>query len=149
MTAEAIAVVQTLLKGHQSSAGKQAYFHFQPAAGFANPTVYDTTTSEWSITNPDSNGEWVTKMLEWTDVDSLDLTGITSDDLIQYMVDGMTLYGSVLQTITPDLTPFQSNGGKLLLFHGEADTSIPPCELHLLPRISPQDHVLEPQLRGG
>lgn len=43
------------------------------------------------------------------------------------MIKGMELYTDSLQTTLPDLSPFYNKGGKLLHFHGEADTSIPPA----------------------
>lgn len=127
VSAEAILVVQTLMGGLKDSEGRQVYLPFQPGAGFGSPTVYDSDTGEWTITNPDSNGEWVTKFLQWTEVDSLDLTNVTYDDLRDYMTQGLYMYSDSLQTTQPDLTEFLNKGGKLLHYHGEADTSIPPA----------------------
>lgn len=41
------------------------------------------------------------------------------------MNTAMITYLDSLQTTLPDLTPFQSNGGKILHYHGESDVSVP------------------------
>lgn len=123
---EAILVATTILGGLKDSQGRQVYLPFQPAAGFGDPTIYDSDTATWTITNPDTNGEWVTKFLNWQDIDALDLTNVTYDNLRDWMIKGMELYTDSLQTTLPDLTPFFEKGGRLLHYHGEADTSIPP-----------------------
>lgn len=41
------------------------------------------------------------------------------------MNTGMIRYQDSLQTNLPDLTPFQSSGGKLLHYHDESDSSVP------------------------
>jgi tannase len=102
------------------------YFPFQFAAGFGDTTVYDSDTDSWTITTPNTNGEWVTKMLNWQNVSSLDMTGVTNDDLKAWMIQGMNKYMDSIQTTVPDLSPFLNKGGRLLHFHGEADTSVPP-----------------------
>lgn len=102
------------------------YFPFLYAAGFGDTTIYDSDSDTWTITNPNSNGEWVTKFLNWQNVSTLSLTGVTNDDLKGWMIQGMEKYMDSLQTTLPDLTPFLEKGGRLLHFHGEADTSVPP-----------------------
>ncbi|RAH40609.1 tannase and feruloyl esterase [Aspergillus brunneoviolaceus CBS 621.78] len=126
ISAKDIAVIQDLLTGLKDSDGNLVYFPFQPTAGFGDTTVWDSTTESWTITSPNSNGEWVTKFLHWQNVTELDMTGVTNDDLKAWIVEGMTLYMDSLQTTLPDLTPFHSKGGRLLHFHGEADSSVPP-----------------------
>lgn len=127
VSAEAITVVQTIMGGLKDSEGHQVYLPFQPAAGYGNPTVYDSTTDTWTITNPSFDGEWVAKFLQWIDVDSLDVTNVTYDDLRDWMLQGFHLYSDSMHTAQPDLTDFLNQGGKLLHYHGEADTSIPPA----------------------
>ncbi|PYH80948.1 tannase [Aspergillus uvarum CBS 121591] len=126
ISAKDIEVIQDLLTGLKDSDGNLVYFPFQPTAGFGDTTVWDSTTESWTITSPNSNGEWVTKFLHWQNITELDLTGVTNDDLKAWMIEGMTLYMDSLQTTLPDLTPFHSKGGRLLHFHGEADSSVPP-----------------------
>ena len=126
ITAQDLEVIQDLLTGLKDSRGDLVYFPFQPAAGFGDTTVYDSTTDSWTITSPNSNGEWVTKFLNWQNVTELDMYGVTNDDLKDWMIEGMNKYMDVLQTTLPDLTPFHAKGGRLLHFHGEADTSVPP-----------------------
>lgn len=41
------------------------------------------------------------------------------------MIQGMEMYTDSLQTTLADLTPLHENGGKILHYHGEQDSSIP------------------------
>lgn len=43
------------------------------------------------------------------------------------MIVGMEMYADSLQTTLLDLTSFYENGGRLMHYHGEAGTSIPPA----------------------
>ncbi|CAI7653974.1 unnamed protein product [Penicillium glandicola] len=126
ISAKDIEVIQDLLTGLKDSNGDRVYLPFQPGAGFGDTTTYDSDTESWTIESPNSNGEWVTKFLNWQNVSSLAMTDVTLDDLKFWMIEGMNKYMDSLQTTLPDLTPFLDRGGKLLHFHGEADSSVPP-----------------------
>ncbi|CAI7581821.1 unnamed protein product [Penicillium pancosmium] len=125
ISAKDIEVIQDLLTGLKDSNGDRVYLPFQPSAGFGDTTTYDSDTDSWGIESPSSNGEWITKFLHWQNVSSLVMTDVTNDNLKAWMIEGMNKYMDSLQTNLPDLTPFLENGGKLLHFHGEADSSIP------------------------
>lgn len=116
---------ETNTESQKDSKGDRVYLPFQPGAGFGDTTVYDSDTNSWTITSPNSNGEWVTKFLNWQNVSSLVMTNVTNDDLKFWMIEGMNKYMDSLQTTLPDLSPFLNRGGRLLHFHGEADSSIP------------------------
>lgn len=102
------------------------YILFQPGASYGSPTVSDSETGEQGITNPDTNGEWVTKFLPWTDIDSLDQTNVTWDEMCYYMAQGLKMFSDAIHTALPDLSDFLAKGSKLLHYHSEADTSKPP-----------------------
>lgn len=127
ITAQDIAVVQTIWDGLFTSDGKMAYFTYQPGAEFEDgSTTWNNDTQEWEISIKATGGEWVTRFLQLMDVDNLSsLEGVTYDTIYAWMKQGMNLYGDSLQTNNPDLTTFYSNGGKILTFHGEQDDSIP------------------------
>ncbi|KAJ5785298.1 tannase and feruloyl esterase [Penicillium pulvis] len=125
ISAKDIEVIQDLLTGLKDSNGDRVYLPFQPGAGFGDTTTYDSDTDSWTIESPNSNGEWVTKFLHWQNVSSLVMTDVTNDDLKAWMIEGMNKYMDSLQTTLPDLSPFLNRGGRLLHFHGEADSSIP------------------------
>ena len=129
VSAEGAALVQKLWDGLQDTKGRQAYVGWQPAASFADAeTTYDNSTETWGLDLSSGGGEWVARFLDLTTASTLaSLDNVTYDTLVQWMTDGMTRYYDVLQTTVPDLTPFQSTGGKVLHYHGEADDSIPPA----------------------
>lgn len=127
VSAQGAALVQKLWDGLQDTQGRQAYVGWQPAASFADAqTTYDNDTQTWGLDVSSGGGEWVARFLELTSASTLaSLDNVTYDTLIGWMTEGMTRYSDVLQTTIPDLTPFQSTGGKVLHYHGEADDSIP------------------------
>ncbi|KAI5363185.1 putative tannase/feruloyl esterase, alpha/Beta hydrolase [Septoria linicola] len=127
VTAADVAVAQAVYDGLHNSAGERAYLSWQIGSELsdADPT-YDNTTSSWTLSIPSTGGEYVTKFVQLLDLDNLsDLEGVTYDTLVEWMNIGMFRYLDSLQTTLPDLTPFQSSGGKLLHYHGESDPSIP------------------------
>ncbi|USW57245.1 Putative tannase/feruloyl esterase, alpha/Beta hydrolase [Septoria linicola] len=127
VTAADVAVAQAVYDGLHNSAGERAYLSWQIGSELSDgdPT-YDNTTSSWTLSIPSTDGEYVTKFVQLLDLDNLsDLEGVTYDTLVEWMNIGMFRYLDSLQTTLPDLTPFQSSGGKLLHYHGESDPSIP------------------------
>ncbi|KAI9643304.1 hypothetical protein NHQ30_007922 [Ciborinia camelliae] len=127
VSAEAIAVAQTIVDGLHDSQGRRAYISYQMGAGFDDArTSYDSTTGKWGLDINGGGGEWVARFLDLNDTSNLDtLDGVTYDTLVQWMIEGMTRYYDSLQTTLSDLTPMHAHGGKILHFHGEQDASIP------------------------
>ncbi|KAH7112573.1 Tannase/feruloyl esterase [Dendryphion nanum] len=127
ITAQDIAVAQGVYDGLHDSDGKRAYLSWQIGSdlGDADP-VYDNLTGTWGLNVPSTGGEYITKFIQLVDIDNLsDLNNVTYDTLVKWMNIGMIRYMDSLQSTLPDLTTFQSSGGKLLHFHGESDPSIP------------------------
>jgi tannase len=127
ITAEDIAVAQGVYDGLHDSQGKRAYLAWQIGSDLsdADPT-YNNESSAWELNIPSTGGEYVTKFVQLLDLDNLtDLDNVTYDTLVEWMNIGMIRYLDSLQTTLPDLTPFQSSGGKLLHYHGESDPSVP------------------------
>jgi tannase len=127
ITADDVAVAQAVYDGLFDSEGQQAYLSWQIAASLsdAEPT-YNSTTELWGLNIPSTGGEYVAKFIQLLNIDNLpNLDNVTYDTLVDWMTTGMYRYLDTLQTTLPDLTPFQSSGGKLLHYHGESDPSVP------------------------
>ncbi|KAL3475526.1 tannase [Aspergillus californicus] len=121
-----VAVANKILDGLHTIDGR-AYIWYQPTSTFddANPS-YNPDTGEWELAISSLGGEWVTRFLQYRELDNLpDLDGVSYDTLAQWMQAGWQRYEDVLQTTWPDLSPFQSAGGKIIHVHGESDPSIP------------------------
>lgn len=89
-------------------------------------TTYDSTTDTWGLSISGLGGEWVARFLELQDTSTLaNMDNVTSDTIETWMKLGMSKYYDSLQTTFPDLTDFQSAGGKVIHIHGEQDNSIP------------------------
>ncbi|KAI1389637.1 tannase and feruloyl esterase [Hypoxylon trugodes] len=129
VTKEGVAVAQAIYNGPHNSAGQRAYLSWQIASELGDAsTTYNTDSGVWELSIPSTGGEYVTKFIQLLDLDNLsasDLDGITYDTLVDWINTGYVRYYDSLQTTVPDLTPFQSSGGKLLHYHGESDSSIP------------------------
>jgi tannase len=127
VTAEGVAIAQAVYDGLHNSAGERAYLAWQIAASLDDAdTEYNNQTKSWELDIPSTGGEYVTKFVQLLDLDNLsNLDNVTYDTLVDWMNTGMVRYLDSLQTTLPDLTPFQSTGGKLLHYHGESDPSVP------------------------
>lgn len=127
VSAQGVAVAQAIYDGLHDTNGNRAYLSWQIAASLDDAeTEYDNTTSSWTLDIPSTGGEFVTKYVELVDLDNLsNLDNATYDTLVEWMTTAMVRYMDSLQTTVPDLTTFQSAGGKLLHYHGESDPSVP------------------------
>ncbi|KAI0907166.1 Tannase/feruloyl esterase [Ustulina deusta] len=127
VTAQDVAVAQAVYDGLHNSQGERGYLSWQIGSDLsdADPT-YNNVTEAWELNIPSTGGAWVTKFVQLLDEDNLaDLDNVTYDTLVSWMNAGMVRYLDSLQTTLPDLTEFQSAGGKLLHYHGESDSSVP------------------------
>ncbi|KAJ5080801.1 Tannase [Penicillium angulare] len=127
VSAEGVAVAEKILNGLHNSKGERAYLSYQIGASFTDAeTEWNNDTKKWELDIPSTGGEFVTRFVELQNLDNLStLDGVTYDTLVEWMNRAMVRYMDTLQTTLPDLTTFQSHGGKLLHFHGESDPSVP------------------------
>lgn len=127
VSAEGARVAKLITEGLFNTKGERAYISYQPGASFADAaTAYDETTDTWTLDIASTGGEWVVRFLNFLDADNLStLDNVTYDTLVDWMNQGMILYMDSLQTTLPDLSTFQSNGGKVIHYHGEQDDSVP------------------------
>ncbi|KAJ5830005.1 uncharacterized protein N7525_008258 [Penicillium rubens] len=154
VTAKGVQVAQAIYDGLHNSKGERAYLSWQVGSELSDgDTTWNNATSKWEMSIPSTGGEYVTKFIQLLDLDNLsDLDNVTYDTLVDWMNTGMVRYMDSLQTTLPDLTPFQSSGGKLLHYHGESDPSIPSASsVHywqsvrsiMYPHLSSQDSLKE------
>jgi tannase len=127
VTAEGIAVAQAIYDGLHNSAGERAYLSWQIGSELDDAeTTYNTNTGAWELDIPSTGGEYVTKFIQLLNIDNLsNLDNVTYDTLVEWMNIGFVRYYDSLQTTLPDLTAFQSSGGKMIHYHGESDPSVP------------------------
>ncbi len=127
VSAEGVAVAQQILDGLFDSEGRRGYLSWSYASSFEDAsTTYDSTTDSFGLTITSTGGEFVAKFVELVDADNLSsLDNVTYDTLIDWMQYAMVSYLDTLQTTLPDLTPYQSSGGKVIHYHGENDDSVP------------------------
>ncbi|OGE57503.1 hypothetical protein PENARI_c002G02838 [Penicillium arizonense] len=127
VTAMGVKVAQTIYDGLHNSKGERAYLSWQIGSELSDAeTTWNNNTRKWELSIPSTGGEYVTKFVQLLNIHNLsDLNNVTYDTLVDWMNTGMVRYMDSLQTTLPDLTPFQSSGGKLLHYHGESDPSIP------------------------
>ncbi|KAB8074917.1 tannase [Aspergillus leporis] len=116
-----------MLDGLRTLDGSRAYIWYQPTATFDDAqTQYNSKTGRYELDITSFGGQWVVLFLQLQELDNLSsLDNVTYDTLRDWMELGWQRYEDVLQTTWPDLTPFQSAGGKILHYHGESDPSIP------------------------
>lgn len=123
----AAAVVQTWYDGLRDSAGKQAYFFFQPSSTFSDgtPGALDNATGLWEIPVSSLAQPFVVRSLAELESDAFSYENVTYDTLVNDMRLGMQKFYDTLQTTWPDLSAFNASGGKVIHYHGESDFSIP------------------------
>jgi hypothetical protein len=134
LTAAQLAAVKHVYAGPHNSAGQTVNPGFLPGA-----EAYAGGWSTW-ITGPGPGADTLTQSAQYEfgtnffkymvfDDPNWDLTTLNFDrDLaIAYSkpVDGQAL-GDVLDSVDPDLRPFQSHNGKIIQYHGTTDAAIPP-----------------------
>uniref|UniRef100_L2GEC1 Carboxylic ester hydrolase n=1 Tax=Colletotrichum fructicola (strain Nara gc5) TaxID=1213859 RepID=L2GEC1_COLFN len=127
VSAEGVAVAQAIYDGIFNSAGERAYLSWQIGSELGDAaTVYNSDTGAWELSIPSTGGEYVTRFIQLLELDNLsDMNNVTYDTLVDWINTGFLRYYDTLQTTYPDLSTFQSSGGKLLHYHGESDSSIP------------------------
>ncbi|QIW94730.1 hypothetical protein AMS68_000248 [Peltaster fructicola] len=127
ITAQDIAVAQAIYDGLHNSNGERAYLSWQIASELTDAaTTYNNATGQYELSITSLGGEFVAKFVQLLDIDNLtSFEGVTADTLVEWMNIAFHRYYDTLQTTFPDLTAFKANGGKLLHYHGESDSSVP------------------------
>ncbi|KAI0206927.1 tannase and feruloyl esterase [Astrocystis sublimbata] len=127
VTREAVAIAKAFTEGLIDSKGRRVYLNPPPGSSFGDATTrYNAATSAWEPAPITLGSGWITRFLQLEDNDILDtLSGVTVDQLRDWMYSGMMKYYDSLQTTWTDLDGFRGAGSKVLVLHGEADSAIP------------------------
>ena len=126
VTPEAVAVAETIWKGLVDSKGRQVYISNALSASFADAaTTYNPTTNKYEAVAGGLGLQYVNLFLKETRAPTLSLQNVTYDTLRSWILDGMRKFGDTLQTNWPDLEDYRTAGGKIVHWHGEADSAIP------------------------
>lgn len=127
VTAQAAKLVKTYLDGPHDSNGDRIYLTSQFGSDLTNAyPQFNKDTKSWELALVSLGSEWVARFLNLQDTAVLsNFDNVTYDDLRDWITLGLQTYSDTLQTNWPDITPFQSAGGKILHLHGESDPGIP------------------------
>ncbi|KAF2717627.1 putative tannase [Polychaeton citri CBS 116435] len=127
VSAEAVAVYQTMIDGPVDSKGRHLYVGYQPGSDLSwnGGGTYDAESDNY-LPEPAGFGvQWVNLFLKEIESESLSLRGSTGDTLRTWILEGLQKYSGVLETTWTDLEDLRDAGGKVIHWHGEADNSIP------------------------
>ncbi|CAI5760088.1 unnamed protein product [Candida verbasci] len=123
---EGVAVAKAINNGLFNSKGQRGYLSWQIGSSFSDAeTTYNHTTDSWNYPIISLGGTFVAKFVELLNIDNITELPDSYEVLIDWMDIAYNRYLDSLQTTNPDLTKFQSHGGKLLHYHGENDPSVP------------------------
>ena len=127
VTAEGVAAWNALINGPYDSKNRHLYIGYQPGAEASSDASgsYNSTSGTYYASGSGLGAQWVNMFLDQIDSSDLSLDGVTADTLRGWMLEGMQKYSSTLQTVWTDLEDFQTSGGKVIHYHGEADASVP------------------------
>lgn len=120
ITATDASVVARILAGPRSVEGDFLWYGLRPGASFAGLA---TTTAAGGVPFPIALthlGIWVQRNPAW------DWTTTTYERYDQLFAQSKRMYDAVIGTADPDLRAFRNAGGKLLIWHGQADQLIFP-----------------------
>ncbi|ETS73339.1 Tannase [Pestalotiopsis fici W106-1] len=127
ISAEGVQLAQSIYDGVFNSKGQRAYLSWQIGSELEDAAAtYDSDTGAWELDIVQTGGEFVSRWIELLDADNIySLDNVTYDTVVEWMKVAFVKYYDSLQTTEPDLSNFQSSGGKLLHYHGESDPSVP------------------------
>jgi len=120
ITAQDAAVVAKILAGPRTTTGDFLWYGLTPGttfAGLAGTTSTGGAPFPIAVTHI---GTWLLQNPAW------DWRSITYEQFEQLFTQSVEQYTAVIGTDNPDLRPFRRSGGKLLIWHGQADQLIFP-----------------------
>lgn len=112
-----VELVKTLMAGLHDSEGRRAYLPFQPSCIWADAaTNYDSATNSFTAQVNPYCGPWVEQGVLQQNLTTLpNLDNVTYDTLRDWMYASYMKYYDSLSTTWPDLTPYKTGGGKILV----------------------------------
>lgn len=124
ITAQDAAVVEKILAGARTTGGRFLWYGLRPGASFAGlantRTTGDTTAGVPFPITLTHLGIWVQRNPAW------DWTTTSRRRFEELFARSVALFTDVIGTDDPDLRPFARSGGKVLIWHGQADQLIFP-----------------------
>ncbi len=124
ITAQDASVVEKILAGPRTATGEFLWYGLAlgtPFGALAGTTTTGGTTTGTPFPIAVTHiGTWLLQNPTW------DWRTITYEQFDQLFVQSVEEYTAVIGTDNPDLRPFRRSGGKLLLWHGQADQLIFP-----------------------
>lgn len=142
-------VVKAIYKGAFDSHGNQIFWTYRNATTLTVEAAVQWSNSTKSF-GPGNNFYFGTYyqnlVLKNTVAATVPYGNITVDDVYHLMKAGLQDYGSWTETTWPDLTDFKARGGKLIHWHGEADTNLyPEASAHFHEKVR---HAMFPDANG-
>lgn len=123
ITAADVAVMKKIQQGPQRQDGDFLWYGLAPGAPFAG--LNDTVEQDGKLVgSPFQYDLWWFSLFLAQDR-AWDWTTLTYPKFEAYFDQAVSMYNDVLGADNPDLSGFRSAGGKLLLWHGEADFGVP------------------------
>lgn len=122
-------VINAIYKGAFDSNGDQIFWAYRNASRLTVEAgvAYNSTSGKFGPSaSPFFNTYYQNLVLKNQYISTVDYNDFTVDDVFQLMEQGIQDYGSWTETTWPDLSDFQARGGKLIHWHGEADTNLFP-----------------------
>lgn len=129
ITAADAKVINAIYKGAFDSNDNQIFWAYRNATRIngESVTVWNATTQSYvSGQSMFFNTYYQNLVVKNPAPLTLNYSDFTVDQVYQLMLQGLQDYGSWTETTWPDLTNFQARGGKLIHWHGEADTNLFP-----------------------
>lgn len=125
ITATDAAVVSKIWGGPTDVKGKQLWYGLEPGASFSG--LAGTTTDSSGVTTPSPFFIAVAWLADWLQQDpTFDWTTVTYSTFVTLFDQSVKEFSSTIATDNPNLSKFQANGGKIIIWHGLADQLIFP-----------------------
>ncbi|WP_248960371.1 tannase/feruloyl esterase family alpha/beta hydrolase [Sphaerisporangium perillae] len=120
ITATDAAVMKKIWQGPRSKDGSFLWYGLTPGTGLSSLAG--------SVNGVQTPFPIVTSWFQWwlAKDPGFDWTTVTTDNFAQYFEQSREEYNSVLGTDNPDLSGFRDSRGKIIIWHGEADSLIFP-----------------------
>ncbi len=142
-------VVNAIYHGAFDSNGNQIFWTYRPVTTLTveAAVLWSNTTRSFGPGNNFFFGTYYQNLVQKNTVaTTIPYGNLTVDDVYELMQEGLQEYGGWTETTYPDLTRFQARGGKLIHWHGEADTNLyPEASAHFHEKVR---HAMFPDATG-
>lgn len=131
VSASDAAVVSAILRGPFDSNNNQIFYTYQPGTllSVEAAVTWNNASQSFASGNSPFCNTYVQNLVRLNTSAAafvVDYSNYTVDSIYQLMLQGLQNYGSWSETTWPDLSRWQARGGKIINWHGEADTNLYP-----------------------